>query len=120
MIDVIDICVIAISTMMCWHSCSGDVSAHEKAHLRQNNSLLAAYLDHFDSIAEEVDHKGGRNEDYYLKQTAHRLKANVRSLRQVDCPACCQNAAPRSALVKFRATYHAMLLAAQLSFTAGH
>ena len=59
------------------------MSESEKAHLRQNNSLLAAYLDHFDSIAEEVDHKGGRNEDYYLKQTAHRLKANVRSLRQV-------------------------------------
>ena len=61
-----------------------DVTTHQKAYLRQNNALLAAYLEHFDSIADEVDHKGGRNEDYYLKQTAHRLKANIRSLRQVS------------------------------------
>lgn len=62
------------------------MNLYEKAHLRQNNSLLATYLDHFDSIADEVDQKGGRNEDYYLKQTAHRLKANVKSLRQVIYP----------------------------------
>ena len=60
------------------------MTTHQKAYLRQNNALLAAYLEHFDSIADEVDNKGGRNEDYYLKQTAHRLKANVRSLRQVS------------------------------------
>ena len=62
------------------------MTVHQKAYLRQNNALLAAYLEHFDSIAEEVDQKGGRSEDYYLKQTAHRLKANVRSLRQVSHP----------------------------------
>lgn len=61
---------------------STEGSVDDRAHLRQHNGLLAAYLDHFESIAEEVDHKGGRNEDHYLKQTAHRIKANVRSLRQ--------------------------------------
>ena len=66
--------------MVIWYS---NITAQQKAYLRQNNALLAAYLEHFDSIADEVDHKGGRNEDYYLRQTAHRLKANVRSLRQV-------------------------------------
>ena len=63
--------------------CSEDLSLADKSHLRQHNSLLAAYLEHFESIAEEVDSKGGRSQDHYLKQTAHRIKANVRSLRQV-------------------------------------
>lgn len=55
----------------------------DRSHLRQHNGLLAAYLEHFESIAEEVDNKGGRNQDHYLRQMAHRIKANVRSLRQV-------------------------------------
>ena len=63
---------------------SEDLSMADKNHLRQHNSLLAAYLEHFESIAEEVDSKGGRSQDHYLKQTAHRIKANVRSLRQVS------------------------------------
>ena len=63
--------------------CSDAAVVRDKGLLRSHNSLLASYLDRFETIAEEVDTKGSRSEDPYLMTTANKLKLNVKSLRQV-------------------------------------
>lgn len=88
-------------------ACSEERAKEEKAQLKAHNSTLAGVLEHFETIAEEVDVKADHQEDNYLRATAGRLRYNVRNLRQVKIPPspmCIfiyMHAAVKSLLVEF-------------------
>ena len=84
--DIADKANISCCLMFCARTacaCGRDDKAalEDKRQLRAHSSLLANYLDRFETIAEEV---GGHEDKDAVQQSADRLRLNVRSLREVS------------------------------------